>query len=607
MPVPFSLGNFGGQLTADELTRAVAAAGGRPDDIFPAQQQTVPPAPPVPAAEPAPAPDMSVRSAGHGQRALNAYDSQNLGDANERIAIAGRSGDSHGQDTQSYREQADLHGQQAATSKRLNDDAESRVASRREHEDKYQAHADRLYEDMRTHATPPGPSTMDKVLGIVGMVGALGGKAGLAQGAQALGSMLGGNNLESWAAEQQSKGNLYKNALGMVGSDREGQSHDLDVAQKMTALRAHEIDSGLEQVKSMGLGRDAERHATDLQLQLRTQVRTGLKSMEQDKIRQAAKGQANAKDQYFWSIPLPQLREMPSQVLGKDGAAVLAQRIKNDQGDRAGEANIAKSQAEASAKAAEGGPQQPLPGMVATVPLAPSDLHDIKKNRQTLSDIQGDLKRLGEIRARNKGNVFNDPNDVTQAAEILDGLSGKFSVLQGKGAPSKDEKEGIMANLINPTDVAFRANPEKVYAALSDRLEGNFRQGLEDIGIKNGDGSGLQPQTFQAGVRGVAQGPAPAAGASPAPQAQPTPITMRDPNGRTFQVHPARVQQLQANGWSAGATFEQPAPPPVQAAPPPTGTQLAYAQPTVAEQAGKPVADMNDQEYAAYVLQQGGY
>jgi hypothetical protein len=335
----FNLGGFGGQLTADELQRVLAAVnGGRMDPAMDAPQQQPPPvmpqeppplvqeAPPPPVEEPPePPPDMSVqRARGGPAKAIEAYQGENLADANKRIEIAGRSGDSTGQDAASYDAQAEIRGRQAQQSKTNIDAARSQVEERRAHEQRYQQEADRLYEEMRAHTQPPPQSTISKVLGIVGAVASMGGNKGATAGLGMLSNMLG-SDTERWAAEQQANSGLYQAALASVGSDRQGMQSDLDVAQRMTALEAHEIDASLEQVKAMGLSRNATRTAQDLQLAMRQRVRDGLIGMEAAKAKAAGAGRRSAEEDALWRMPLKSLRqlapggggELASQVLGK--------------------------------------------------------------------------------------------------------------------------------------------------------------------------------------------------------------------------------------------------------------------------------------------------
>lgn len=358
----FGLGGFAGRLSADELRAALAAAGGNPDALDltepalqGAPQPAVEPPPPMPETAPAPQPepepapveepkpDMSVKRARGGPaKAIDTYQQENLEDANRRIEIAGESGDKTGQDAASYDAQAEISGRQAKQAQANIDDARTRVDARREHEERYHVEADRIYEQMRANAQPPPQSTLNKVLGIVGAVAGMGGRGNVGQGLSMLTSMLGSDQ-ERWAAEQQANSRLYQAALSSVGSDREGASHDVALAQALTALEAHEIDAALEQVKSMGLSRNATRAAEDLQLGMRSEVRNGLIGMEREKAKSAAARGASMQEDALWRMPLESLRELAagggselaSKVLGKR-EEVEAKTQKNTGGGEGG-------------------------------------------------------------------------------------------------------------------------------------------------------------------------------------------------------------------------------------------------------------------------------
>jgi hypothetical protein len=527
----FSLGNFGGQLTADELRRALAATGGNPDALDFGEPQLPPAAsepalapPPEPVQAPAeaaplpaePPPDMSVqRASGGPQRAIRTYQDENLADANKRIEIAGRSGDASGMDAQAYDEQAAVRGRQAEQSRAGIDEARGRVNERREHEQRYQQEADRLYEDMRQHAQPPPQSTVSKVLGIVGAVAGMAGKGGVASGLGMLSGMLGSDQ-DRWAQEQAANSGLYKAALMSVGSDREGMSSDLDVAQRMAVLEAHEIDASLEQVKAMGLSRNATRTAEDLQLGMRQKVREGLAAMEAQKAAAAAKSRAAQAEDPLWRMPLDALKQLNAGGgLSEQGQKVLQQRVANDQKDRGGEADIRKKLGEAGT----GEGQEVLPGLVATVPLEKKDVSDIRANAQVLSKIRGNYEQLIKIRERNKGNpisAWTNRDDRVLAQNVISEMTGVMNQFAGRGAPSNLELDDMKKQLLDPTDNYVLTDPKAVYKAQIKRLENNFNAGLSAIGVRNADGSevrtpeekkayNFKPATSQPGKRTAQQ------------------------------------------------------------------------------------------------------
>lgn len=435
-----------------------------------------------------------TRESGGPKKAIEKYQDRNLTDANRRIMMAGESGDSTGQDAKSYDAQAEIRGRQAQQTKSNIDTARSQVEERRQHERRYQQDADRLYEEMRAHTQPPPQSTMSKVLGIVGAVASMGGNTGMGRGLGMLSSMLG-SDTERWAAEQQANSGLYQAALASVGSDRQGMQSDLDVAQRMTALEAHEIDASLEQVKAMGLSRNATRTAEDLQLAMRQKVRDGLIDMEAAKAKAAAARGSSAQRDAAWRMDLEDLRKLASGVdvvvngqtiragIGEDWQKILAERTKADQAYRGGEADIRKKQGEAGT----GEGQEVLPGMIATVPLEKKDVSDIRANAQVLSKIKGNYAKLTEIRERNKGNPvsqWTNKDDAVLAQNIISEMTGVMNQFSGRGAPSNLELDDMKKQLLDPTDNYVLTDPVKVYQGQMERLERNFQAGLDAVGVQ---------------------------------------------------------------------------------------------------------------------------
>lgn len=519
----FNLGGFGGQLTADELRAALAAAGGNPDALDlpePALQAAPPPAaeqsPPMPEAAPVPAPepepppaeepkpDMSVKRARGGPaKAIAEYQQESLDDANRRIELAGESGDKAGQDAESYDAQAEISGRQAKQAQANIDDARTRVDARREHEERYQVEADRIYEQMKANAQPPPQSTLNKVLGIVGAVAGMGGRGNVGQGLSMLTSMLGSDQ-ERWAAEQQANSQLYQAALASVGSDREGASHDVAVAQALTALEAHEIDASLEQVKNMGLSRNATRAAEDLQLGLRTEVRNGLIGMEREKAKAAAARGASMQEDALWRMPLPALRELAagggselaSKVLGKR-EEVEAKTQKNTGGGEGGAAKLeipglrmTKNAAGISEKDKEQAKeisdgfrtmQQSLDKMIAT--QGELSLQSKRDYDENFAFVVGSLNALANAGVLNPGELAAWKERLP--AHRLDNITGaKVSSLavdeEKQLARLRDQFKGLARNKLQARGYDFEADPTP-------------EQKYSDLGFKPGGGKPSAP------------------------------------------------------------------------------------------------------------------
>lgn len=508
----FSLGGFGGQLTADELQRALAAVnGGRMDPAMDAAPQLQPPpvmpqepppavqeAPPPPVEPPPePAPDMSVQKARGGPaKAIETYQGENLEDANKRIEIAGRSGDAHGMDAKAYDGMADIRGRQAQQSKANIDTARSQVEERRAHEQRYQQEADRIYEEMKANAQPPPQSTVSKVLGIVGAVASMGQNKGVASGLGMLSSMLG-SDTERWAAEQQTNSGLYQAALASVGSDRHGMQSDLDVAQRLTALEAHEIDASLEQVKAMGLSRNATRTAEDLQLAMRQKVRDGLIGMEAAKAKAAGQGRRSAEEDALWRMPLPALRQLASGGGGELASQVLGKREEVE----------AKTQKNTGSGA--GGVQQGvgggarIPGLQLTKSpgdVTQRDYEQAKEISDGFSTLQSALDNMAEMQGEASIQAKrNYDKQFAFAVGALNSLANAGVLNPGELAAWKERMPAhVIDNITGAKVGAAFVDEEQDLATLRDQFKSLAQQKLKSRGYDFERGTG--------GGRGAQQG-----------------------------------------------------------------------------------------------------
>ena len=485
----YDLGGFASQLSPglseDDVLRAYQASGGAPDQLR---------APPAP--QPQQAPVVS-RAPGSPSQAIRAYDDAALQGANERIALVGRQG---ADAAATHDAQGELYGQQADAARADSQAARARGAKAQERGDYYTAEADRVFSEMKAHSNPPGPKAIDRVMGVLGGVLAMGGNAGAAQGAQLIGHLLGsGVDKERWAAEQEHNTRLYQAATQGASAAHGSEAHAFDTASRMIAADAHYYSAALEKVKQSGLSKEAYSAATRLQMDLRDKSLEYQRALEVQKQKAASSAQGSARDAYFWRVPLDQLRAMPSEVLGKAGQKVLAERTKQDQSYRSGENAIGSQELDQASKVdalsksgnAETAGQEVLPGLRATIPLERKDVSDIRANAQTLQKIEGNYARLAELRRKNKGTLISNADDQRESSNIISEMTGLMNQFAGRGAPSNAELEDMRANLLDPTSTYVRTDPEAVYGAQVARLKHNFASQLEAIGVRP---AGAAPQ-----------------------------------------------------------------------------------------------------------------
>lgn len=332
----YSLGGFGGQLSVDDLERARAGVAGLPY------------APQEPQAQPEP-PDMSVqRAPGRPLQQIRAYSDADLADKNAQIALAARSGaaEAAGADRR-----AELRTQQADAQRKTNDQARADVEETRAHKKGLQGQQDKLLEEMRANIEPPSRSAGERVWGVLGGILAMASQGRAAAGVQIISQLATSGREERWAQAQHARSALYQAVTRGIDLDNATEEQQLEVARRMGAADALYWDNAIEAEKEKGMSGAMKRAAENVQLDLRQKARGLLRQdAEQDAVREAAAkkaagaAQRSRREEYFWSIPLEELRAMPSNVLSKDGAKVLAERTKQDQGYRSGEEEIAAKQ-----------------------------------------------------------------------------------------------------------------------------------------------------------------------------------------------------------------------------------------------------------------------
>jgi hypothetical protein len=547
----FGLGGFAGQLSAEELANAYAMAGGRPEEL----QLGMPPAPPpapvqsLPPPVAAPAGPVAAARGGPGQQ-IKQYDADLLGTANQRIDLAGQQGR---EESATFERRAGLRGEQATRARAELDDARGRVEEGRGREREKRDEADRLYEELRANAKPPGKKGVEQVMGIIGSVMAMGGgNRGMAQGASMLGSLLGSDR-EGWAAEQQSNSNLYRSALAGIDSERGGQSHDLDIASRIAALDAHYYDAALEQAKEMGLSEEAKRVATGLQLDMRDKATKLLRdnAVAQQKA-QAGAGRSE-REKYFWGLPFDQLRQMPAKMLGEDGQRVIKERT-------AIEGGLKKLDGEPGERPLQAGDKTPS-GRVVTDPAVYAQLSAAERKAMVETDdaAKSLAANIDELIKLRKANPFEVGVWNTEAYNKAKAVNSKIQLAMKKADTLGTLDKGSVEFLSEMT-----GNPNSWTSAPEEKLSAIRESTLRDVETR-AKRSGLSAPnapagSFQGGAGGgMASGQQPALGAGTSET-----VTMVRPDGKPFQVHPSQVARLRQAGWTdeavaSGAFIAQPA------------------------------------------------
>jgi hypothetical protein len=514
-------------LTDEDVELALAAARGAPVPLQqPAQaaaSQAAPADHVVPSVEPPTAvaenpypedPLVEMHTGGRPKDNAEAYTRDNVDSANAVIANKRDMGDEQGLNAEDHARMQGIHERSASQNKGIADKAQASAEARKAHEADMQKRMDALIAKMEANKQPPSDSTVSKVLGTIGSILAMGSnKPGTAAGVQMLmGLFSGEDEQQRWAMEQQADSQLYKTLMGGVQSDRDGAVNDLEVSQRMAALRGLEINDALKAANEMGLGRHATAVIEELQQGVAMKTRDGLIRIEEDKQKAldaaAAKAAAaraksgqNARRDALVKLGIPALRELQANhQLDSLGHEVLQDLIKQDQSDKGGYADVASKQDKALG-VGEGAGQEVMPGYVATIPLEKKDVSDIRTNAQVLRRIEGNFAKLAEIRKRNKGNfkAWVDKDDSRDAQNIISEMTGVMNQFAGRGAPSNAELEDMKEQLLDPTSTYWLTDPEAVYKATMSRLKNNFEAGLDAVGVRRAGGGQAAPAAAAGG------------------------------------------------------------------------------------------------------------
>lgn len=523
----YSLGGFGGQLRADDLARAYALAGGAP---LPVQ------------AQPAPTPDMSVqRAPGRPMQQIRAYSDQDLADSNRRIALAGETGEV---ESAAASKRADMRAEQAQQQKGNNEQARADTEQTRAHKKGLQAEQDRLLEEMRANIDPPSRSAGERVWGVLGGILAMASKGRAAAGVQLISQLATSGREERWARAQQSRSAMYQAVTRGIDLDNATEEQQLEVSRRLGAAEALYWDAAIEGEKERGMSAAMKREAESAQLLLRQKAREALRGdAERDAAAEAAAqkaagaAQRNRKEQWFWDRSLPELNAMPDDVLGELGQKIRASKQKMESEGVGGQLN----NEEKRQKLAQG----PSANLSA----------DERKVHRLLTGVAPSVQNLRSMAERGDAPPHPYTEYAPDIALSADTLNRQADISAVADIVLRDESGAAIGKdeqLKKLRGWGVTSGDPKVRARGLKKLLAEYDARLGSVGGAGGEGGG-QSSSFQAGTAGMQRSALPRAEESGAP------MTMVSPDGKSFKVHPSRVQQLEQKGWSrptvAGGTF----------------------------------------------------
>jgi len=607
-------------LSPEELERALAATETAPAPVAPtpaemegAAAAAAAPSAPAPPAPPAPEAALDApiqRSAAKGFKAtVRDYQDQEIADANKRLGLAERAGD---ETAMTHTKAAALRHEQADEARSALDTAKADAGKHKAKREEYEKRADAVYEEMAANKRPPDRAMVEKVMGVLAGLAAMGGHSSGAQGLQLIGSLFAPDRAQ-WAGEQAANSQLYQAATRGIDVNNASEEHDYQIASRVGAAKAHEIEAALDAVKEEGLSEEGMRAADDLKLNVRQQARGFLTKAAQDeeaaRLKAAALAKSRAltrKEEFFNQVPLDELRAMPAHERGKIGNEVLAQRNKDDQAFLGGKAEL-----EGKEQAREKGEQE-IEALRQKNALGPdANLSaDERKVRRLLTGVApsvANLRKMAEAKEAPPHPYKKYVPDLLTSEETLNqqaDLSAVADILlrdESGAAISPDEKAKKLDGWgVTSGDADVRRRGlNKMLAEYEARLGAHG-------GAAGGEGGAAK--TFEVGTGGGLQrgAPAPRRAAPVDPNA---PVAMITPKGARIQVRPEQVEEARRRGAKPASDFDsignrdradaEVAQAAAQAA---QAMQVAQAAPQTPA-----YADMSDEEYRAQALRDSGY
>lgn len=533
----YNLGGFGDQLSADELQRAMLNVGGGA------------PAPAPVAPEPAPLPDMSVRAAqGNPRQQLAEYVQGDLADQNQKIALAGESG----QDMAAvHQARATMRREQAGAQQQRNQVADTRAEAAHARGEKKQQEADHLLDEMRAHMSMPSKSAGEKAWGVLGGLLAMGSGGRAASGVQFISQMTGSDRKERWAAEQQARSGLYQAVTHGIDLDNATEAQQHEVARRMGAADALYWDAALEGVSEEGLSKEAVRVKRETQLDLRQKARGLLRADAEKRQAEAAAAakagaahQKDAREQWFWNRSLEELNQMPNSVLGEVGQEVRAKMAQRDQSSRKNEQDLLKAQQEAGPAVVAG--QETPSGRIVENPAVYAQVSPVQRAKladadQAANDLNSAIDELLKLRREHPFAVGVGIGGVGTAAYDRAPVINQRIQLALKKADTLgtlDKGSVDFLNQMTGDPTSWTNAPENKLNEIKLLNTRGAESRAKQAGLS---APALEAKSFAKGVGGGLQNQA-------GKDVVPT-ITLIRPDGKTFKVHPTQANALRQQGW----------------------------------------------------------
>lgn len=533
----------GNHKLADEIEKGVqqqaVPSPAAPTPVQPtAPQQEVAPVEQVNA--PPPIEQQSFRpSAGSRQLGNEVTQGQNraLDLASQTGSVDGKGGMGGEIKAEGLERQADLLGQLEQERKGRRENVVGRVDANRGQKDELERKMFEKLDAISAKEKNPPKDVMGMVMGIIGaaMTGGRGGQA-----MQMLGHAIG-SKTDQWARELESDKADVNRMKGMFDLQNDDSNNELSQEDKIATLAVGQFDAALKKVEAETDSKLVKAAAAQTRNDLR--MKYAAHQMDINARRQAA-GSNDA----LWKLTTEQLSGLMAQgKLGKEGQAILTEKLKREQANRAGEAEIEgkiagaeKARADAikaANEAGQPGAKKLTEGEAKTDAVVAGALDSYMRLGQTLAG-GGEMNR-GAVRETWVPDVLTSQESLQQRADVTNLVRSILRVESGSNVPESEVEGKIAALGIDSGDPEIRAQ--------------GMRQLLQGFNALDRQGRIAAKESARPAQRATAPAPT-TSGAAPAVQSV---VVMYRPDGKPVQVQSQFVQQAAARGWTTEAPGQQ--------------------------------------------------
>lgn len=434
--------------------------------------------------------------------------------------------------------QAELYGELEGQRKGRLDTATKRLDGNRGQKDALEREMFAKLDEISEREKNPPKDVMGMVMGILGAAMAAKGNQGGAVAASMIGQAMG-SKTQQWQRELESDRASVGRMKTMFDLQNDDSNNELDQESKVSTLMAGQFDAALKKVGAETDSKEIKVASEAARNELRLKYGQHQLSIKQ---RQAA---AAGNDE-LWKLSIQDLSSLMAQgKLGKEGQAVLTEKMKREQGVRKGEADIGQTEASAAKAAADadksrqeagapGAPKKLTEGEAKTDAVVGGAVDSYKRLAQSVAG--GDEVNRGALRETWVPDALTSQKSLQQRADITNVVRSILRVESGSNVPDS-EVEGKIEGL------GLDSGDPEIRNAGMRQLLGGFKA--------------IDRQGRLGGITAPQQQPAQQAPAQSVPQQ--ASVTMYRPDGRAVSIRADMVEAAKSRGYSSSAPTGQPA------------------------------------------------